>query len=178
MPLQNTFLLFRFLAVHKWVALTMRFYFFVAGIPSCYICTEKQAPGAGWFFLLHLMLQSVHFPEIWEPNPCVQPWKQQVWESGAVCELPAHSPFEHNTSLISTAAVPPQLSHHIELNSVFLINPFQQAKHQLLSQYFTYTDQLLLQVVKSTLLNALLTEELWPRRILRELQKAFYHNDP
>lgn len=103
------------------------------------------------------------------------------WGSQAICELTAHFPFGYNTSFISIAAVPPgelkaQLSHHIEL-CVFLINPFQQAKHQLLFQYFTYTDQLLLQVVKSTLLNAPFREEPLPEGILRELQKAFFHND-
>lgn len=62
LSLQNTFLLFRFLAVQKGIALTMRFcnkdYFFFAGIPNCQICKEKQAPYFGLFFLLHLILLS------------------------------------------------------------------------------------------------------------------------
>lgn len=62
LPLYNTFLLFRFLAAQKGTAPTMRFcnnnYFFLAGIPNGQMSKEKQAPEAGLFFLLHLILLS------------------------------------------------------------------------------------------------------------------------
>lgn len=116
-----------------------RDYFFVAGIPSCQICTEKQAPGAGWFFLLHLIDSAVmqgsavHSPERWDQTHMPHPGKKQGllpgwgWGSQAICELTAHFPFGYNTSFISIAAVPPgelkaQLSHHIELNSVYFLS--------------------------------------------------------